>query len=162
MPTNQKSYDKLETFFNTPNQTGQPNELIDSSNILIRTLNEYSQLSARFIKVAYDNDILRHLFCFLKNEKILNWLVGQSKSKNETRCELITLVMDALVNLCRLIPVDSSYKGKWKGVDAVQTLQAKSEVFAMFKEDDCHFLMCIVLAIIANEEEINNLKGIFC
>lgn len=147
-----KNYEKLEQSFE---KELDPNKnVIANCDLLIRTFNEFSQLSARFIKEAYANDIVNTLFCFLKKEAVFNWLIDPAEMLKETRSELIALVMDALVNLCRL---SSSFTDRWETVNAVQTLIKISGMSTI--TNDCHVLLCIILANIASENEINSSKG---
>lgn len=156
----EKGFSELTLFLKNTRDSESPERcqvLVTNCDSLIRTFNEYSQLSTRFIREAYEKDILKHLFVFFQNQKIFEWLNDPSELLKEASSELISLLIDALVNLCRL---SSSYKGKWDAVEAVKTLIKISEISTI--KNNFYLNLCIVLANVATENEIKNLKGNCC
>lgn len=159
----EKSYQELEEFFKTRDaKNAKDLELLEAlvyrCNSLICTFNEYAQLSAKFIKQAYENEILKHLFCFLKNEKIFAWIFDQAEELaqiKKPRNELISIILDAFANLVRLS------SDKWEKNDAVKVLLKIPEKLTVLIKNNCELLLRIVLANLASQNEIDQFIGEF-
>lgn len=159
----EKSYEELEEFFNTRDvRNAKDLELLETlvyrCNSLICTFNEYAQLSAKFIKQAYENEILKHLFGYLKNEKIFEWIFDQAEELaqiKKPRNDLISILLDALANLVRLS------SDKWEKNDAVKVLLKIPVKLTVLIKDNCELLLGIVLANLASQKEIDQFIGKF-
>lgn len=115
----------------------------------------YTNYSIKFIKKAYEANLIKYLFKFLKNPILIDEY-ARHQTLDELGPFVVYSVSGALVNMSR---VSTSFSDKWKSENAVEVLLEVSE---RLKENySCQLDLNIVLANIADEEEIKKFSGNF-
>lgn len=151
------SYNQLDTYMRnlteikSSNEDKQLEKYLEVSLIIIEIVQNFSNDSIKFVREAHENQVVAFLFGFLKNKKLIDCYAIDSDKKAGG---LVRSVIVCMVNFSRM---SSSYSEKWKAENALGTLIDVSE--KLKDKDDCQLTTYIVIANIADDNEINNMKG---
>lgn len=119
----------------------------------IGIVRNFSNYSVKFVSQAHKYDVIKELFKFLKNEKLVEAYEKRGEVKSK---EMLRSAIGSLVNLSKLY---SSFSEKWKAENAVETLLTISE--RLKHRDDFELASYIALASIVDEDQIVKLEGKF-
>lgn len=126
-------------------------KLLKVCSTMIEIVWNFSNFSSKFIKEAHEVNLIKNLFCFLKNPK----LIGICELKQDLYLEFVIMpVINTLSNMSRM---SNCYSQKWREENAVESLL---EIFNKFKnKPDCFLIFYIILANIADDNEIETFEG---
>lgn len=129
------------------------NNILTICYLAVHIISSFSNDSIQFSKDAYDANVIHYLFKILKNPILIHKCINRFPHAFEN---LLSSAIIGLVNLCRLF---SSYSEKWKAEQAIETLLDISEKLKNI--NDFQLASYIVLANIADDDEIKNFEGYF-
>ena len=126
--------------------------------LAINVLQTFSDRSVKFIEEAHKNNAIKHLFCIIKNKKLINWEPSEKKIIRILSLDLIWGSICTLVNLSRIAQDKLANLEKWKAESAVETLLNMSP--KVMAHSDNELRSFIILANITDDDEIKKFEGI--
>lgn len=120
------------------------------SAMTVAIVHNFSNFSIKFIKLVNDTGAIHNLFRIIKNKKLIEY------AKRDDQASVVYSAIGSMVNLSR---VSVAYSDKWKAENAIETLLSVAE--ELKNTEDCQLASYIVLANIADDDEIDRFKGKF-
>lgn len=112
----------------------------------------FSNYSIKFIIEVHQCDVVKSLFKFLNDHRLVEMYADRSDIKAR---DIIRSAVGALVNLSKQF---GSFSDKWKAENSVEKLLVLSE--RLKNKDDCQLACYMTLASIADDDEIEKLEGL--
>lgn len=134
-------------------QNAETDKTYELCIMCIGIVRNFSNYSVKFVSQAHKYDVIKEIFKFLNNDKLVEAYEKRGEVKSK---EMLRSAIGSLVNLSKLY---SSFSEKWKAENAVETLLAISE--RLKHRDDFELASYIALASIVDEDQIVKLEGTF-